>query len=318
VPPLECLPPFDSPAHCGSCENKCVDPEPLCAPDPTGEVSFKCVPVCDPPLVECQGQCVDPATAYNSDPDNCGRCGNECPADICQDGKCVGARYGNVAVLCMDFNSASANSPATALLGNAVFTPTANPVRVLAYTRGASAAAVTRVNQLIGNAGGLRNRSVQFTEAKSVDAVKANLSINDYQVLLIHDLEQAQPGDAAAAATTWESANVLSSFSKAGGVIIVLDGGDGTAEMHELINAGRLLDPAGSTVIDGQTDITNQQVWNNAPFDVLGANVLSPFLATSHSCTFDTKLQPSSDTIFVLTDDEAGGDPVAIHRVIAP
>jgi len=88
--------------------------------------------------------------------------------------------------------------------------------------------------------------------------------------------------------------------------------------MHELINAGNLLDPSGKVGVDGQTEITSQQVWNNAPFDVLGANVLSPFLGTSHTCTFDTAAKASSDTIFVLTDDEAGGLPIAIHRVIAP
>jgi hypothetical protein len=171
---------------------------------------------------------------------------------------------------------------------------------------------------VIGWAGMPRNRSAVFTEAKTVDAVTANLSIVDYQVLLIHDLDQAKSGEPAAAAATWESSSVLSSFAKAGGVIIVLDGGDGTGEMNELINAGNLLDPTGKTSVSGQTDITLQQVWNNAPFDVVGANVLSPFLGTAHTCTFDTDAKSSSDTIFVLTDDEAGGAPVAIHRVIAP
>jgi hypothetical protein len=111
---------------------------------------------------------------------------------------------------------------------------------------------------------------------------------------------------------------VLTSFSKAGGVVIVLDGGDGTGEMNTLINAGNLLDPSAKTSISAQTDITLQQVWNNAPFDVVGVNVLSPFLGTSHTCTFDTNAKAGADTIFVLSDDEAGGLPVAIHRVIAP
>ena len=314
--PLECLPPHDSPSHCGDCDTKCSEPTPLCAPDGNG--SFVCVPKCDPPLIECQGQCVDP-NSFNSDPDNCGSCGNQCPSDICQDGKCVGARFGNIALLCMDFNSATKVSSPTTLLGNAVFMPQTNPVKVLAYTRGASAAAVNRVNTVIGWAADLRgNKTADITEAKTVDAVTANLNIMDYQVLLIHDLDQAKSGDPAAAATTWESASVLSSFAKAGGVIVVLDGGDGTGEMHELINAGNLLDPSGKTSISLQTDITLQQVWNNAPFDVLGANVLSPFLGTSHTCTFDTTATASSETIFVLSDDEAGGNPIAIHRVIAP
>jgi hypothetical protein len=313
--PLECLPPHDSPTHCGDCDTRCKAPTPLCAPDGNG--SFECVPTCGLPLIECRGQCVDPES-FNSDPDNCGKCGNECPSDICQAGKCVGARYGNVALLCMDFNSVNATSSPTTLLGNAVFMPTTNPVKVLSYTRGASAAAVSRVNQVIGWAGMPRNRSAEFTEAKTVEAVRANLNIMDYQVLLIHDLDQANPGAALEAAKSWESDSVLSSFAKAGGVIIVLDGGDGTGEMHELINAGNLLDPTGNTSVSGHTDAIGEQAWNNAPFDILGANVLSPFLGTSHACTFDTDAKPSSDTIFVVTDDEAGGTPIAIHRVIAP
>lgn len=313
--PLECLPPHDSPSHCGDCDTQCKDPNPLCAPDGSG--SFKCVPRCEAPLVECQGQCVDPAS-YNSDPDNCGSCGHQCPSDICQDGMCVGARFGHIALLCMDFGSATRDSSPTTLLGNAVFVPTANPVRVLSYTRGASAAAVNRVNTVIGWAGEARFRTAQITEAKTADAVTNNLNVSDYQVLLIHDLDQASSGEPAAAATAWASASVLSSFTRAGGVVVVLDGGDGTGEMNELINAGNLLDPMGSSTITSQTDITGEQVWNNAPFDVLGVNVLSPFLGTSHTCTFDTNATTSSSSIFVVTDDESGGLPVAIHRVIAP
>jgi hypothetical protein len=307
--PLECLPPHDSPSHCGDCDTRCMDPTPLCAPDGNG--SFECVPICVDPLVECRGQCLDPAT-FNSDPDNCGECGNECPSDICQNGECVGARYGNIALLCSDFGSATSNSSPTTLLGNAVFMPVANPVQVLAYTRGAGAAAVARVNQVITWAGMARGRSTEITEARTVGGVTSNLNVDDYQVLLIHDLDQAGSGDPADAAMTWENANVLTSFTKAGGVIVVLDGADGTAEMHELISAGNLLD------VTGQTEITGDQVWNNAPFDVLGSNVLSPFLGTSHTCTFDTNVASDNETIFVLTDDEAGGAPVAIHRVIAP
>jgi hypothetical protein len=161
-------------------------------------------------------------------------------------------------------------------------------------------------------AGMARGRSTEITEARTVGGVTSNLNVDDYQVLLIHDLDQAGSGDPADAALTWENANVLTSFTKAGGVIVVLDGADGTAEMHELISAGNLLD------VTGQTEITGDQVWNQAPFDVLGANVLSPFLGTSSTCTFDTNATSDNETIFVLTDDEAGGAPVAIHRVIAP
>lgn len=311
--PLECMPPFNTPANCGACGNKCVDPTPFCAPDEEG--SFSCVPLCEDPLVECNGRCVLVPDAYLSDPDNCGQCGKQCPSDICQEGKCVGARYGNVAAICMDFNSAARDSAPTALLGNAVFAAVKNPVRVLAYTRGAAVAAVNRVHQVITWAGDARGRTAQITEAKTVDTVTNNLNINDYDVLLVHDLDQAKSGDPAAAATAWESVSVLSSFARAGGVIVVIDGSDGTGEMYQLINAGNLLGPV---TLDGQTDITGDQAWNNAPFDVLGVNVLSPFLGTSHTCAFDTAVKPGADTIFVVSDDENGGTPIAIHRVIAP
>ncbi|RYZ04160.1 MAG: hypothetical protein EOO73_25075 [Myxococcales bacterium] len=315
--PLECLPPHDSPSHCGDCDTRCVVPTPLCAPDGNG--SFECVPRCVLPLVECQGQCVDP-DSFKSDPDNCGACGKECPSEICQDGMCRGAGFGNVALICSDFNSADAVSAWAILLGNAIFLPATNPVHVLAYTRGATTAAVNRVNTVIGWAGEKRGRTVEITEAKTVDSVTQKLNIDDFQVLLIHDLDRASPGDPAAAATTWESSSTLTSFARAGGVVVVLDGGDGVQEMHELINAGNLLDPSGNTSITGQTDMTDGFVWNNAPADVLGVNVFEPFRGTSHTCTFDTNATPSSDLIFVLSDDEENGSgaPVAIHRVIVP
>lgn len=315
--PLECMPPYNTPSNCGACGNKCVDPDRFCAPDDEG--GFHCVPLCEDPLVECNGRCVIVPDAYLSDPDNCGSCGNQCPSDICQGGKCVGAKYGNVALICMDFNSNAKESAPTVLLGNAVYAPAKNPVRVLEYTRGANPAAVSRVHTVIGWAGEPRNnRTASFTEAKTVDAVTNNLNINDFDVFLVHDLVKATAGDPAVAASTWEAGSVLTSFGRAGGVIVVLDGAEGTGEMHELINAGNLLDPQGQVSLDGQTDMTLDQVWNNAPFDVLGVNVLSPFLGTSHTCTFDTTAMPSADTIFVLTDDQKGGKPVAIHRVIAP
>lgn len=322
--PVECLPPHDSPSHCGDCKTQCAEPNPYCAPDGNG--SFACVPRCEEPLILCQNQCVDPES-FNSDPDNCGKCGNACPSDICQDGICRGARYGNVALLCSDLNSAMSDSGLAAILGNAVFMPQANPVKVLAYTRGAGAAAVNKINLLIAAAGRQRNRTADIQEAKTVGDVTGNLNIDDFHVLLIHDLDQAEAGEAAAAATTWESGSVLSSFTKAGGVVVVLDGSDGTGEMHELINAGNLLDPTQQVSVTGQTELVTAgespmpgQVFNNAPFDIIGANVLNSFLGTSHTCTFNTDAQEGSDLIFAFTDDPnpGVGAPVAIHRVISP
>lgn len=40
--------------------------------------------VCPPGQEACHRTCVDPATAYQSDPKNCGACGNQCPGTRCQ------------------------------------------------------------------------------------------------------------------------------------------------------------------------------------------------------------------------------------------
>lgn len=306
--PLECLPPHDSPSHCGDCDTRCEAPNALCAPDGNG--GFECVPRCESPYVECQGQCLLDPDDFLNDPNNCGQCGRRCPSDICQQGTCRGARYGHVALLCSDFNSATSDSAPTVLLGNAVFLPAVNPVNVLAYTRGASVAAVNRVNQVIGWAGAARGRSVDVTVASSPGTVTSRLNVDDYHVLLIHDLDGAAPGEPGSVAAGWESSSVLTSFTKAGGVVVVLNGADGTAEMHELITAGNLLE------VTGQQDITLQEIDNNAPFDVLGVNVLSPFLGTSHTCSLQTPVPPSDTLVYVLTDGQ--GDPMAIHRVIEP
>lgn len=318
--PVECLPPHDSPSHCGDCDTRCPIEAPLCQPTQDGS-SFECVPFCDPPLVECRGECVLAPDAYQSDPENCGKCGRECPSDICQQGTCVGARYGNIALLCLDLNSSMTDSGPADLLANAVLIPNTNPVKVLAYTRGATPAAVSKVNALINSKAASRGRTVSITEAKTEAAVTNNLSILDYQVFLVHDLDQADPGVAASTATAWESSSTITSFAKAGGVVIVLSGSDGTGEMHEFISASNVLQGGSSTLaVLGQTEITGLTVYNLAAGDVVGSNVVDQFLGTSHTCSFETS-GSDDDTFFVVgteKEEDGGGEPVVIHRVIKP
>lgn len=45
--------------------------------------------VCAAPTVACDGACVDPATAYQSDPRNCGACDRRCPSGQCQKPICT-------------------------------------------------------------------------------------------------------------------------------------------------------------------------------------------------------------------------------------
>ena len=148
-----CKPPFDKPTQCGDCDTVCSGAAPICSPVDGG---YACVPLCTPPLVNCGGQCVD----LNSDPLNCGKCFNQCPSGICQAGQCVGALPGHVVVGCMDYQQSFQNSPQTVLLGNAVFIPVQDPVRILAYEQYTPPAVKNKVNQTIGWAASAKGRAV--------------------------------------------------------------------------------------------------------------------------------------------------------------
>lgn len=301
-----CLPPHDEPSHCGDCDTQCMPPNDLCSPDGMG--GFECVPMCEPPLVECGGRCVD----TNIDPLHCGRCFNECPSGICQGGMCVGANVGHVVMACMNYGVISQNAAQTRLLGNVVFLPPSNPVRILAYAEYAPAASSDRVDQVIAWAGQARGRTHEITEVTDEADVVADLNIMDYDVFLVYDQPSAPAGALAAVGAAWQSSTVLESFARAGGVVLVLSGGGG--EMDELLTSADLL------AVTDENDITGNQVYNRVPADIVAANVISPFLGASSTCTFETSVTPDAETLFVFTDAAAPatGEPVVVHRVFPP
>ena len=301
-------PPFDTPAACGDCNTQCTGDTPICSPDGVG--GFHCVEKCDPPFVLCGAQCVD----LNIDPNHCGNCGTVCPSGICQGGKCVGANVGHVVVACMDYQTPVAGSPQTVLMGNAVFLPIRNPVRVLAYTEFTTTAARTKVNQDISYAATARGRTFAITNSATYADVTAKLNINDYDVFVIYDQTTAPTGQLATVGAAWQTSTVLSSFSSAGGVIVALTGGNENDEMDQLFTQSSLLQVSALTSAPATT------LYNRAPADALGVNVISPFLSPQSSCTLTTAVTPDDDTIFVIRDAAApaAGSPVVVHRVIEP
>ncbi len=300
--------PYDTPAACGDCNTQCSGDTPICSPD--GKGSFICVEKCDPPFVLCGTQCVD----ENIDPNHCGSCGNVCPSGICQGAKCVGANVGHVVVACMDYQTPVAGSPQTVLLGNTVFLPIRNPVRILAYSEFATSATRTKVNQDVAYAATARGRSYAITQSATFADVTAKLNINDYDVFVIYDQTAAPTGQLATVGAAWQTSTVLSSFSAAGGVIMALASGTENDEMDQLFTQSGLLDVSALTTAAGKT------LYNRAPADALGVNVISPFLAPQSSCTLTTSATPDSDTIFVIQDAAApaDGSPVVVHQVIEP
>ncbi len=301
-----CAPPYKRPEACGNCATKCTKAAPTCSPDGMG--SYVCVLLCDAPLKQCNGQCVD----YNIDPENCGSCGNICPSNICQGGKCVGANVGHVVLACMDYQQAAKNSAQTALLGNAVLLPVHNPVRVLGYTEYAPAAERARVDQNIGYAAAARGRSYSMTALGKYTNATATLTIDKYDVFLVYDQTAAPKGQLASVGGAWQKNAVVASFAAAGGTVIVLSGG--ASEMGAFLSSAELLPVSSQTVLGGV------KLYNRAPADALGVNVISPFLAPATSCTFMTSQVPDADDIFVVSDSAApaAGSPVVVHRVIEP
>jgi len=70
-----CMPPYVSAAQCGDCHTTCSGSKPNCAP--YGKDEHVCVAVCQSPLVDCNGQCVE---AVFDTPEACGRCDLKCSA----------------------------------------------------------------------------------------------------------------------------------------------------------------------------------------------------------------------------------------------
>ncbi|MEO7036618.1 MAG: hypothetical protein ABI548_21905 [Polyangiaceae bacterium] len=301
-----CLPPYKRPEACGNCATKCPKTAPTCSPDGMG--SYQCVLVCVDPLKQCDGQCVD----FNIDADNCGSCENSCPSGICQGGKCVGAQVGHVVLACMDYQTPAKTTAQTALMGNAVLLPLRNPVRILAYTEYAPVAARNLVDQDIGYAATARGRTYNITALSKASAASATLNISDYDVFLIYDQTAAPKGQMAAVGNTWQTNSVIDSFAAAGGIVVVLSGGK--SEMDQFLSNTQLMD------VTGQTVVSAAFLYNRAPADALGVNVISPFLAPMNSCTFTTSLTPDPDNIFVVSDAASPmvGSPVVVHRVIEP
>lgn len=303
-----CLPPFDVAEQCGDCDTVCAEPTPLCSPDDTG--SYGCVPECELPLIACGDQCVD----TNLNPLHCGRCNNVCPSGICQAGECVGATTGHVALFCLNYVGAPRMSAHGVMLGNAVFLPLRSEVRILAFAQWAPGNTRNPVNAAIQETGLARGRTGVLTTVTDPALITSDLNVRNYDVFLVYEQTAAPAGALAALGANLRTSTVLDSFARAGGVIVVLNGAQGTGEMAEFIRAAGLMEVDGQTAI--ALDDTTTRFFNRAPGDALGINVLSPLSPVPYSCTFDTSTAPSSDTVFVLTD--AADAPVVVHRIVAP
>jgi hypothetical protein len=297
-----CNPPYDTPEHCGDCETRCADPTPLCGLQGT----FKCVAQCEPPLFACGATCVN----TSSDETNCGACSFVCPSGICQAGGCVGKGYGHEVVVGTDYAdpTLAQSSALVTLLGNAIFQTVATAVRVLAYDEFAEPATVTRIEGWLSTMATGRGKSVTISKASDWTVIPQQLSVAQYQVLLVYDQALAPSDQMATTGTLWNAA--MNAFAKGGGIVVVLDGGSAGRMKEFLTNSGLL-------EVTDQTDVTGTQLNIDAPTDVVGQNLPNVLAAKKTTVAFTTTQMRDNYHVFVVTD-ATGMLPVVVHSVPRP
>src|SRR5690606_9158997 len=273
--------------------------------------TFVCVDGCNDPLKLCADRCVN----FVTDPLHCGQCGNECPTGLCRNSKCIGGQIGHLVAMCMSYEQLYDHSPQGVLLSNAVFLATNKTVRVLTYEAYAPPAARNQLRSVITSAARTRGRTVHIDTAPDPSDIVANLTLSNYEVLVIADMSRAPLNAARDMGRTLST--TIDTFARSGGIVVVASG-SGAPEMPLFWNSN------GANIFDIRTlaDVTFSELHNRAPANSLTANVLTPFLALTSTCVFDMPPVNDPDTVVVITAQntgDAGGElPVVLHRVMYP
>jgi hypothetical protein len=270
-----------------------VEPSPATEPDPPLPI------VCDEPLVACHGECI----AVDSDAYNCGACGKYCPTNMCTAGECQGSFPGDVVVIGHDFASASVTSSQSRVLTNAVSIATTDPIRVLSYGIGASAGSVSSTEHILHH--GIRGRNVAIRTAADATELASNALSGSYDIVLVHDAAGDAPD---ALGASW--ADALGRFTHKGGVVIALDGG--ASDMPALLSGAGLLDLGSHAILPEDASL-----YVSAPNDVVGVQVLSPYVASGASVAF-LDVAPLPDLTAVVRQRIEGedGPAVVLHKVM--
>ena len=301
-PPDACVGPFDGPDHCGACDVVCPADKPICRAEDAG---FACAPVCETPLVNCDGTCVDIA---GNDPYHCGSCNRFCPSFLCVDGSCEGTTPGEIVVVGHDFSSAVAGTSQARLLQNAVTIASRNPIRILSYEENAPAATVARVKTLLGG----QPRQLVFTASNTPADLQSPTLAASYDVVLVYDQASADAGAATALGTGAKTS--LHDFAAVGGVIVALDGADGQGHMPEFLTASELLAVSAHTPIAAGTPVFVSRVG-----DLVTNQVTSTYGAANRTVSFTTSEADVDPVRWVV---RAGppvtfGEPIVVRKTVS-
>ncbi len=298
-----CLPPFNSPAQCGDCTTVCGGAAPVCAPL---DGTFGCVSSCDE-WTACNGSCVDTTT----DPLNCGACGVACESLLCAASQCVGSTPGGVVLIGHDYATTQPGTAQARVLSNAVFLAQNSPLHVLTYERYADPSAAAHVDAILNAAAAQFGRAFSTTHTSADSDVTDTLTIENYGVLLVPDQVNALGEvDLGALGATWEP--TLTAFTGSGGIVVVLDGGTGAAQMPAFVTSAGLLSVTGQAPLAAGTSLA---VF--APTDAVSLGVVSPYAAGANSVALSTEAN-GGQVIYVVVPSSDGGaaTPVVIRKVL--
>jgi hypothetical protein len=257
------------------------------------------------PDQECGGTCVD----ETGDPLNCGGCGIVCPSQICVASQCVGSTAGSVVFIGHDYATTVPGTSEARVLSNAVFLWPTDTVNVLSYERYADSTALEHIAAIL-SAGSL-GRTANVTHTVTDSDIPNTLDIQTYGVLLVADQVNAQGDvDLGALGDSWRP--TLTTFTGAGGIVVILDGGTGAAQMPSFASGTGLLGVTAQTSLP-----TNTALYLLAPSDSVGNDVISPYAAGANSVTITTEANGGSVDYVVgpASDSGAPVSPTVVHKV---
>ena len=259
---------------------------------------------CMPPLVSCGGTCID----VTSDPTNCGGCNIVCASQLCDNSRCVGAASGGVVYIGHDYTSTPPGTAQARVLSNAVFIPGSNPLHVMAYERYAMPSSISHVDAILNSVATQLGRTLSIRSVTTDDDVRDQLSLPNYDVLLVHDQSSAPDMALASLGSNWSQ--TLSNFTLGGGVVVILDGGTGIGQMPAFATATGLLQVMSHTGMATWTPLTV-----SSRIDVVGIGVISPYAGEQSSVSVSTEANGGNVVYVVeLETDSGAGAPVVVHK----
>jgi hypothetical protein len=231
----------------------------------------------------------------DSDPMNCGTCGNVCGSGLCYGGVCADSTGGHVFVIGHGYGTS--NGALDKMLGNAVFLNERQPVRVLAYAGTAPAALITGTDAAIDRMATLRGRTWAKTQVTSSSDVALNLPNAD--VFLVYAQPDASSEYLYSLGNEWGFR--LDNFTRRGGVIVVLDTPSANAGTAEVL------------VASGLMTLTNRAPAGALAYVHDAADVGAARVPLMFATTSAVSWAPSIHSTIAATDT---GNAIAVHRAI--